>query len=175
MKRLTMLGLLTWCAVAGAQSDWRLGANAGVLLHQEASGNRDPLPSVEVRVEHVFSPWLRADAGYGFGLTWGGPVVSAASQLHRVFVRPEFALPLRTAAVVVAAGPMLAALSSQLSENGTPVVSSWVLRPGFSAGAGFDVHLTHTTLRTGLDVLWMVDRVDLSVTVGAMFDLGGRT
>lgn len=156
------------------ERDWRLGATAGVLLHEVASGNRAPLPTVDLRLERRLAPGWRLELAYGFGLTWGGEVLTATTQLHRLALRPGFVLPFQRSAVVVSLGPAVSATHTDLYQAGAHLTQGTRVQAGASAGAAFEVRLPSTTLRMGLDGVGWLDRVDLVVGLGAMFDLGVR-
>ena len=93
------------------------------------------------------------------------------TRYHRVSLRPELHLPVRTTDFVLAAGPALTVADTTL-RSGSTVLSSTYTRLGVSGGAAVDIHLAPLTLRTGVDLVWAARRMDVSVGLGALFTFG---
>ena len=172
MRRSLPFVLLLIASAASAAEPLRLGADLGMLLHEEASGVRSPLPNLDLRVEQDLSKLLRVSLDYGFSFQDSGSALHAFSQYHRLRLRPELALPVGTHALILGAGPAVALTYSTFSDQGKFVLNTSHLSPGASALAALDVRLPSTTLRAGFELLWIPTRVDLLIGVGASFNVG---
>ncbi len=171
MSRFLLLPLLLLAGVAGA-SPVRAGVDVALLLRQEAGGQRTGLVSGGPRLSLDLGRYLALSADYRFAWASEGTVARATTQFHRVSLRPELHLPVRTTDFVLAAGPAYTLLRTTLSDRGSNVSTSYQ-RLGVSGGAAVDIHLAPVTLRTGVDLVWAARRMDVSVGVGALYSFGG--
>ncbi len=170
MSRLLSVIVLLLAGAAGAQPV-RAGMDLGLLMRQEGGGQRSSLFSVGPRVSLGLGKYLELSGAYGFSWSAEGTEVRATTQYHRVTLRPELRLPVRSAAFVLAAGPSLTITHTTLSDGGE-AVSTLYPRLGLSGGAALDIHLSPLTLRTGMDLVWTAGRLDLLLGVGALFTFG---
>jgi hypothetical protein len=149
----------------------RAGLDVGLLMRQEAAGQRSGLFSVGPRGAIGLGRHLELSGAYGFSWSAEGTVACATTQYHRFSLRPELHLPVRTSAFVLAAGPALTLSHTVLGGSGQEV-SAFAARLGLSAGAALDVHLSPLTVRTGMDLVWTAGRLDMVLGVGALFTFG---
>ncbi|HSP81669.1 MAG TPA: hypothetical protein VLQ93_24330 [Myxococcaceae bacterium] len=170
MSRLLPLIVLLLAGAAGAHPV-RAGVELGLLMRQEGGGQRSSLLSVGPRAALSLGRYLELSGAYGFSWSAEGTEVRATSQYHRLTLRPELHLPVRSAAFVLAAGPALTVTHTTLSDRDA-AVSTRYTRLGLSGGAALDIHLKPLTLRTGMDLVWTAGRLDLLLGVGALFTFG---
>lgn len=174
MSRALLVTGLLLAGTAGASAPVRVGADVGLLLRQEAGGQRTGLLTGGPRVSFHWGEHLALSGAYGAAWSAEGTAARASSWYHRFTLRPELHLPVRSAAFVLAAGPALTLVRTTLSGGGAPAVSSGYTRVGLSTGAALDVHLRPLVLRAGVDLVWSSGRQDVQVGLGALFDFGGR-
>lgn len=172
-RALLILGLLL-AGTANAAAPVRVGADVGLLLRQEAGGQRTGLLTGGPRASFHLGDHFALSGAYGLAHSADGTAARASTWLHRFTLRPELHLPVRSAAFVLAAGPALTMVRTTLSGGGPLSVSSRYTRAGLSTGAALDVHLRPLVLRAGLDFVWSSGRQDVQVGLGALFDFGGR-
>ena len=172
MSRWFLLGGVLLAGQAGAVP-LRAGVDVALLLRQEAPGHRTGLLSGGPRVVFELGRYLALSSDYRFAWSSEGTVAPVVTRYHRFSVRPELHLPVRTTDFVLAAGPALTVFHSSLGGGGTHV-STTAARIGLSGGAAVDIHLEPLTLRTGLDLVWAAQRMDVSVGIGALFTFGGE-
>ncbi len=170
-----MLAMLLVASPALAQSltpEWRAGGELGLLMRQEAGGQRTPLPALTARLsyDHLPGP-LAAGLSYQFAFAREGTVVRSFTQHHRLHLRPQVSLPLGTAFFSLGAGPGLQLSHSSVADaqrSYGALVSRWCA----GAELAFGVRLGRTQLRTGVDVTYAPGRLDLVVGMGASFGWG---
>jgi hypothetical protein len=174
MSRALLVTGLLWAGTAGASAPVRVGVDLGLLLRQEAGGQRTGLLTGGPRAAFHLGEHFALSGAYGAAYSADGTAARASSWFHRFTLRPELHLPVRSAAFVLAAGPSLTMVRTTLSGGNAPSVASHYTRAGLSTGAALDVHLRPLVLRAGLDLVWSSGRQDLQVGLGALFDFGGR-
>lgn len=153
--------------------EWRAGGELGVLMRQEAGGQRTPLPALTARLSYQHLPGpLALGLVYQFAFAREGTVVRSFTQHHRLHLRPQVSLPLGTAFFSLAAGPGLQ-LSHSTVADAQRSYGAGLTRWCAGGELAFGVRLGRTQLRTGVDVTYAPGRLDLLVGLGATFGWGG--
>ncbi|MGQ0507738.1 MAG: hypothetical protein ACT4TC_20745 [Myxococcaceae bacterium] len=174
MKSLLLVVLLTAPALAEtSDAPWAAGVGAGAYIRDQASGSRTPTLDIRGTVTRRFTRVVRLTLDYDFSFLATGPVVTSFSHYHHLQLRPELALPVGAHAFYLALGPAAQLTLTQFKENGATLYNQTTLVPGASAGVGFDAHIRSIILRTGVDVLWRPNRIDLLAGLTLLFPLGG--
>ena len=174
MRRALPLTALLLAGTAGASAPVRVGADVGLLLRQEAGGQRTGLLTGGPRASFHLGEHLALSSAYGLAYTSEGTAARATTWYHRFTLRPEVHFPVRAAAFVLAAGPALTVVRTTLRGGEAPSVSTRYTRAGVSTGAALDVHLSPLVLRAGLDLVWSGGRQDVQVGLGALFNFGSK-
>lgn len=174
MNRALLVTVWLLAGSAAASAPVRVGGDLGLLLRQEAGGQRTGLFTLGPRVS--VNPWehFALSGSYGLAHDAEGTAARATTWYHRFTLRPEVHFPMRAAAVVLAAGPALTVVKTTLAGGDAPHVSTRYTRAGFSTGAALDVRLSSMVLRAGLDFVWAAGRQDVQVGLGTQFDFGGK-
>jgi hypothetical protein len=172
-RALLVLGVLL-AGTAAASAPVRVGGDVGLLLRQEAGGQRTGLFTLGPRAAWQVGEHFALSGAYGLAHSAEGTVARATTWYHRFTLRPEVHFPVRAAAFVLAAGPALTVVRTTLRGGNAPSVATRYTRAGVSTGAALDVHLRPLVLRAGLDLVWSSGRQDVQVGVGALFDFGGK-
>lgn len=172
-RALVLLGMLL-AGTAGASAPVRVGGDLGLLMRQEAGGQRTGLFTLGPRASLHWGERLALSGAYGLARGSDGTVARATTWYHRFSLRPEVHFPVRSAAFVLAAGPALTVVRTTLRGGDAPSVAARYTRAGVSTGAALDVHLRPLVLRAGVDLVWSSGRQDMQVGLGALFDFGGK-
>lgn len=168
-----LLLLVSAGAAAGPLSPFHAGAELGVLMREEAGGQRTPSPALVLRGSWGRLGPAELSAVYQFAFSVEGAAVRAFSQHHRLHLRPELFLELGAGALSASAGPGVALTYSRYWAEG-PDFSTTYPRLLLGGELAFSVQLGRTRLRTGVDVTYGENgRVDLLISVGAGFGWGG--
>lgn len=183
MRPLIALVLACVAVAAPAQSapveeeryEWvpfHLGADLGVLMRQEAGGQRTPLPALTLRGRFGELGPVSFATVYQFAFALEGTVVRGFSQHHRLHLRPEVRWPLGAAFFSLNAGPGVQVIHSVVWDSQRRLES---LYPRWCVGGelSFGVTLGGASLRTGVDVTYAPGRLDLLIGLGATFAFGG--
>lgn len=150
-----------------------VGADLGLLMHEEAGGQRSALPALRLVGDLPLAGSWSAGAEYLFAFALEGATIGSFTQYHRLTLRPQFALPLGHAAVTLGVGPTLGLVSWRLSTP-TGRIGTTYLRLLASGELGFEVRLASTHLRAGTGVMWTPGRTDVLISLGATFGVGGE-
>lgn len=167
MLRAALLLSMLLVTTAAQAEDFRVGADLSVFLREEAGGNRTVLPGLSLRGSYRLRPsielaglWMQA-----FDPKGRGPA-EASSWHQRFAARAEFALPIRTSSLVLAAGPGVSLTRTTLFGDGEAIASTTLARFGASGALLFEVNLPHLTLRTGVEAFRAARRTDVAVVLG---------
>lgn len=155
-------------------SGWNVGADAGVLLREEAGGNRSVLPTIAPRVSWRAWSFLDVTAQYAFAYSPAPNLVATAStQFHRLALRADGRLSVGPAVLWAGAGPALSLSATTLIDRGEAMQSVVLVRPALATAAGLDVPLGALTLRASAEAFVSSGRTDVAVLLGAAYSLGG--
>jgi hypothetical protein len=159
---------------SAAPSPWHAGGDLGLLFRDEAGGSRSVLPTLAPRVERLVREDTFLVASYGFAYSPAGNAIATAStQHHRLLLGVRRALPVRAASFSLACGPAATLMHTTLYDADVARASTTIVRAGAFAGLALDVPLDALTLRSGVQVLWTAGRVDVVVSLGGTWALGG--
>jgi hypothetical protein len=176
MQRMSLIAAVVLCLAAAtsqaAPGQLGLGADVGLMLRDEAAGNRTAVASLSPRLTFGLTDRLNLVGVYGFSFHQEGSLLTAASQYHRLCVRPELLLPMGAARLALGAGPSLQLTHTNYFDKGAAVVGSTSTRLGAVAGIALDVPIDRLTLRAGVDAFFTPGRTDLVIALGGLYSFG---
>ena len=157
---------------------FEVGADPGVLMREEAGGQRSALPAIGVRgdlalAELPLGVGLSAGGEYLFAFALEGNAIGSFTQHHRLTLRPRLALALGHAAVTLGIGPALALVSMRFKSPAGSFGTTY-LRALAAGELGFEVRLAAVRLRVRTGVMWSPGRMDVLISLGAALGLGGE-
>jgi len=166
------LAVIALCALsappAGALPAVHAGGDAGLLLRQEAGGNRSVLPALSLRALMPAALGVEVGPAATFAYASGGGAIASATTQHwRLALRAERSWTIRKAEAIAAVAPVLVFMRTGLLDRGKEIRSVLVSRPGAAAGVALQVPFGRFAVRTGADLVVTSTRLDFAFTLGA--------
>jgi hypothetical protein len=161
---LSLLALLT--ASAASADPLRYGGDVGLLMRDEAGGNRSVLLSLRPRASYALNEHVGLAAQYGFAWSSGGTLPRSLAFHHQLLLRPEASLRLRAATFILGAGPAFSLIHGGFSDRSGASISSAYLRAGAGAMLAVDLNVGGWKYRVSTDAHFISRRIDLLFAVG---------